>query len=315
MNAQAVTFRNSNGRNLFGIYHPAPSGSRDLCVVLLSPGIKNRVAPHRLYLKIAEQIRNSGIDVFRFDPEGLGDSEGEFEFDQVADLYGAIQSGMFSRDTRDAMDWVEQEYGKNRFIVGGLCGGAITGLLAGADDPRVAGLFSIGIPVILDTANPTVPRFMSDRQLERLENRYIEKIFRPKAWLRFLTFRSDYRLLAKAMMRRFGKRPEVETEAASTPDVEQSDQFNARFPVAFERFAAGGRSMLLVFSGTDRIYWEYEEKFVKRYGNLLEAHKDRIDLQVIEGANHILSFEGWQAELFRVCEAWFDRCFPEPPRS
>ncbi len=315
MNVEAVTFRNGNGRNLFGIYHPAGPGRRDLCVILLSPGIKNRVAPHRLYVKIAEQIKDSGVDVFRFDPEGLGDSEGEFEFDQVADLYGAIQSGMFSRDTRDAMDWVEREKGKKRFILGGLCGGAITGLLAGAEDPRVAGLFSIGIPVILDTANPTVPRFMSDRQLGRLENRYIEKIFHPKSWLRLLTFRSDYRLIMKALRRRFGKRTNTDADVAGNPAADQDEQFNPLFPRAFEQFAAGGRPMLLVFSGTDRIYWEFEEKFAKRYGNLLDTYQDRIDLHVIEGANHILSFEEWQRELFRVYETWFNRCYQKEPAS
>ena len=315
MNVEAVTFRNSNGRSLFGIYHPAGSGGRDLCVILLSPGIKNRVAPHRLYVKLAEQIQGSGIDVFRFDPEGLGDSEGEFDFDQVADLYGAIQSGMFSRDTRDAMDWVEREKGKKRFILGGLCGGAITALLAGADDPRVVGLLSIGIPVILDTANPTVPRFMSDRQLERLENRYVEKLFHFKSWLRLLTFRSDYRLIMKAVRRRFQKRPDAAADEAASNGVVQDDQFNPLFPEAFDRFAAGGRPMLLVFSGTDRIYWEFEEKFAKRYRNLLDAHQDRIDLHVIEGANHILSFEEWQAELFRTCGTWFERCYPAEPGS
>ena len=73
--------------------------------------------------------------------------------------------------------------------------------------------------------------------------------------------------------------------------------------------------MLLVFSGTDRIYWEFEEKFAKRYGNLLDTYQDRIDLHVIEGANHILSFEEWQRELFRVYETWFNRCYQKEPAS
>ncbi len=228
MTAEAVSFPNRNGRQLFGIFHPAGKGRKETCVVLLSPGIKNRVAPHRLYVKLSRHLQGLGYDVFRFDPEGLGDSEGECDFKWVADLYGAIQSGCFKEDTLAALDWLEANKGAGKFIVGGLCGGAITGMFAGRDDPRVTGLLSFGIPVVLESSDPKTERFVSEGQKDKLRRGYLARLFQPRSWLRLLTFQSDFRLLFKSLLRR--RRPGAEAEA---PSRGGGDPFNPEFPSAF----------------------------------------------------------------------------------
>ena len=43
---------------------------------MLSPGIKMRVGPERLYRRMSEAFVAQGYSVFRFDYHGLGDSEG-----------------------------------------------------------------------------------------------------------------------------------------------------------------------------------------------------------------------------------------------
>ena len=129
-----VTFLNRKGCKLFGILHIPPQPRKDVGIIILSPGIKSRVAPHRLYVKMARRFCEMGFCVLRFDPEGIGDSEGEIEERMSADFYGSVQVGRFVGDTIDAMDWMEKEHGISRFILAGLCGGAITGLLTGALD-------------------------------------------------------------------------------------------------------------------------------------------------------------------------------------
>ena len=131
-----VTFSKKNDCRLFGILHEPENPISDIGIILLSPGIKGRVAPHRLYVKMADRFCNLGFPVLRFDPEGLGDSEGGIDEEWIADVYGTIEQGGVVLDTTRAMDWMEEQSRIKRFILAGLCGGAITGLLAGAQDYR-----------------------------------------------------------------------------------------------------------------------------------------------------------------------------------
>ena len=124
-----VTIRNNNNKNMVGILHTCGQPRPGVGIILLSPGIKNRVGPHRMYVKMTERLTRMGFPVLRADPEGLGDSEGEIDRELTADVYGAIEVGLLVKDTIVMMDWMSAELGVTRFILGGLCGGAITALL------------------------------------------------------------------------------------------------------------------------------------------------------------------------------------------
>lgn len=296
---QAIRFVKPNGRSLYGMLHTVEERRGDTGIIILSPGIKNRVAPHRLYVKMAKLFQEMGYEVFRFDPEGLGDSDGEIEVALAADLYRSIQTGRFIEDTVEAMNWMERERGISRFILSGLCGGAITGLLAGADDPRVMGLLSLGIPVILDGSAVDGSQFVTDGQLDRLKMGYVKKLADPKSWIRLLTFRSNFAMLFKSFFRK--KKPQ---------EPGQPDNYNPLFSQAFERFAAAGKKMFLIFSGADRLYWEFQEKFLERHGALAERYRELYSIHVTEEANHIFSFEEWQRDMLSVSSAWLTDNFP-----
>jgi hypothetical protein len=296
---EAVRFSKPGGRALYGMLHTVGEGRGEVGVIILSPGIKNRVAPHRLYVKMAKLFQEMGYEVFRFDPEGLGDSDGEIDVALAADLYRSIQTGRFIEDTLCAMDWMEKERGISRFVLSGLCGGAITGLLAGADDPRVAGLLSLGIPVILDGSEVDGAQFVTDGQLNRLKKGYLKKLADPKSWIRLLTFRSNFSMLFKSFFRK--KKPQ---------EPGRPDNYNPLFTEAFESFAASGKRMLLLFSGADRLYWEFQEKFLERHGKMAERYRESWAVHVTEEANHIYSFEEWQRDMLSVSGAWLSDNFP-----
>ena len=134
-NPCCITIPNQQGHMLHGILHtPPPATARGVCVLLLSPGIKGRIGPHRLYLKLAAQLVPAGFHVLRFDFHGLGDSEGELHEELLADVYNTIQGGRYVEDTIAAMNWMEAEHGIAQFIGSGLCGGSITALLSAARD-------------------------------------------------------------------------------------------------------------------------------------------------------------------------------------
>jgi len=306
---KAVTFQNRDGRRLFGILHePSTGPASDIAFVLLPPGIKGRIAPHRLYNDLTDKLTARGHAVFRFDFWGLGDSEGEVEERELRDLYTAVALGRYVNDTRDALDWLSRTCHLRHFVIGGLCGGAVTGILEAQSDPRVVGILSIGLPVMLDS-NPTDAwQYMTTGQLNDLGSRYVAKILSPQAWLRFLSFRTDYRLLLRSIRVRLGLEGPAPIVAA--PPQQPVLNANPHLPGAILKLLARGTPMLLLFSEADRLYWEFEEKFLSVYGHAFRAHAGTAEIRVIQAANHVLTFKEWQHDCFNLLGQWLEARFP-----
>jgi uncharacterized protein len=324
-----VTFANRRGERLVGIVHRPAHGSGDTAVVLLSPGVKTRVAPHRLYNKLAASLVAQGYWVFRFDFYGLGDSEGEVPESHLADLYGSVALGRYVDDTRDALDWMQRHYPVQRFVVGGLCGGSITGLLATRGDRRVVGLIGLGLPITVEGTGVDKVAQMTAGQLARIRSGYLRKLADPRAWARLLTFRTDVRLLRRAFRRNAAPTPTPTPTATTTPTataastsapasasvpagpaappaaaVPPASNVNPYFAPAFFEAADRGMRMLLIFSEMDRLWWEFEEKFLRAHPGVLERYADRVQVSVVPEANHIFTLEPWQADVQRRLAAW-----------
>lgn len=313
---QPVVFRNRAGLGLFGILHtpdaPAPGAP---AVLLLSPGVKMRVGPERLYRRMAMQFAEAGLTVLRFDFHGLGDSEGVLEEDLLRDVYNHIEVGRFVDDTVDAMNWIEQKTGIGRFILSGLCGGAITGLLTGQRDERVVGLLALGITPLLASHSADPSLYMTRQQLDTIGRTYLSKLTNPRAWLRVLTLQSDYRLLWRTFVRR-RQAPAIPAAAgAGTVAEPETDNASPLFPPAFFEMLRRRHPMLLVFGGADRLHFEFEEKFLARHCERLRSLPPTYDVHVIERANHVLSSDAWQREMLNVSERWLGQHFLSRPAA
>jgi len=304
MNTQVtpVTFFNKNGNRLFGMVHSPERETKEFGIIILSPGIKSRVAPHRLYVKMAVNLCELGFQVLRFDPEGLGDSEGEIDEGFAADVYGTIQLGRFINDTISAMDWMQTNYNITRFILTGLCGGAITGLLTGAKDQRVEALLGLGIPVILDSSNIDHSKYITKGQLNGLREGYLKKILSPRAWIRFLLLKSDFKIMFKSLLQPILTKS---SKHSDKPLIKKNGNFNPYFPVAFHEILSK-RKILLIFSEADRLYWEFEEKYMIPYKEEFEQHKKNLKIQIVKEANHIFSFKKWQEDMLEKSRLWLN---------
>lgn len=304
-----VTFQNKAGHRLFGMVHrPAKSCAAGTAIILLSPGVKMRVAPHRLYLNMAERFAEMGFTVLRFDFYGLGDSEGEAEEEFLADLYGAVQVGRYINDTIAAMDWMESTYEAKKFIVSGLCGGAITGLLSAEKDRRIVGLLGLAIPVILDGSRIDFSKYMTEAQLSASRDGYLGKLVNPEAWrswVRFLTFRSDYKMIVRSLLKPLlGKLRKPQPISPAPTQSEPADNTNPYFAPAFRQMVSTARPIYLIFSEMDRLYWEFEKKFVERNHPMLDSHSAWYGVHVTKDANHIFSFREWEEDMLDQCVKW-----------
>ena len=297
-----VVIKNRTNLVLYGMLHsPLGVHRKDIAIILLSPGIKSRIAPHRLYVEMARRYAMEGYVVLRFDYHGLGDSEGDVEETFVADLYGSIQQGRYVEDVLAAMDYMGEEQGIGKFVLGGLCGGAITGLITGSRDSRVVGLFGLGIPVIQDGTHVNHAKFITEGQAERLRNLYIGKIRDITAWKRFFSFRSDFRVLWQVL---FKRSPKPASQKRVAPSAPENSNLNVLFPLAFQRMIFSSRKLLLIFSEMDRLHWEYNEKFWQYYDSMYRNHMEYIDVRILKNANHILSFPESREEMLKWTCDW-----------
>ena len=146
------------------------------------------------------------------------------------------------------------------------------------------------IPVILDGSSVDKVRHLSEGQRRGLRRGYLKKLRDPRAWARLLRLRTDFRVLAAAM----GLRPRRTAPAASAAPP---DNANPLFAEAFDAFATGGRDLLLVFSESDRLWWEWREKFESRRPELVSRHAARCRVHVVAGANHVFTFPEWQRDM------------------
>lgn len=311
MDQTAVTISSKSGKRLFGILHASGQKASSTAIILLSPGIKNRVAPHRLYVKMSRRWAEMGFTVLRFDPEGLGDSEGDIAETLTAELYRSIQTGRFVDDTICAMDWMDRECGTKKYVLSGLCGGAITGLLAGAVDSRVDSLLGLGIPVVLDGSEVDERKNITEARLEALKKRYIRRLFDPKAWGRFLSFRSDYRLIMKSLLQGGCKSkenmPDVHVLSDTVFNHIPGSNYNPYFTPAFYKMVSSSRRLLLIFSEADRLYWEFDEKFARWFGEDLKKYNSFYEVSIIKNANHIFSLKETQDEMLALSCDWLMR--------
>lgn len=304
-----VVFNNADGHRLFGIYHPAAAAQqRKVGVILLSPGIKARIAPHRMYLRLAEMLAMNGWPVLRFDFSGLGDSEGGLVDDLHAGVHAKIQVGRYVDDTVRAMDWmVAQGVGSGGFVLGGLCGGAITGLLT-ASDTRVKGLLALGIPVMLDDPNVDSRAYVSAGQLKRLRDGYFKRMKDPDAWLRLLSFRTDYRMLMRSIFMKSGSNAKS-GETGKEPG--KPEHRNPLFAPAMMEMMQRGQPVCCVFGGNDRLTFEFEEQFLAPMKEKLSKHADILNVHNISYANHIFGWREWESEMLGYSSEWFTRWFGE----
>jgi uncharacterized protein len=310
-----VKILNRNRCHLFGMLHEPEVRRHEQAILLLSPGIKSHVAPHRLYLKMANRFCALGFVVLRVDPEGLGDSEGEIDEYLVADVYGSVELGRLVSDTIDVMDWMQSKHGIDSFILGGLCGGAITGLLTGAIDKRVVSLLGLGLTCIVSGSKQDPIKYLTQGQLDSLRGKYLRKMADPSSIVRFLTFRTDYRLLFKSLVQPLHQKLKyyrINKKKGSLQGRENdsaSSNLNPHFPKAFVSFVRE-KKMLLIFSGADRLYWEFEEKYMSRYHDDIAPFNSKLTIHIVKNANHIFSFSEWQDEMLSTSCAWLSKQYP-----
>lgn len=118
--------------HLVATFTPAaglPGSAVPIVAVLSNSGVIPRSGPHRINVLLARELAAMGIPSVRFDMSGLGDSARSQSVRPVTDQWIV--------DTREVMDAAQAQFGCGRFLMVGLCSGAIIGHLVAQEDPRM----------------------------------------------------------------------------------------------------------------------------------------------------------------------------------
>lgn len=179
-------------------------------VILLSPGFNCRTARYRLYVHIAREIVNQGWVTLRFDPHGLGDSDGFLAYRNISDLYVDIESGLFVPDVLSAIRYIKEDLGIGSVVLIGLCGGAAATVHTASQTESVVAMVPMELPLkhtftgeeATINEGATLPLAQADHFLKS----YVNKIFSLSAWLNFFSLKSNYKGLFKSITVSIGKR-------------------------------------------------------------------------------------------------------------
>jgi uncharacterized protein len=307
---EVFTFLNNKGKRIFGIVHvPARSNKQRprIGIDLLNPGVKSRVAPNRLNVKLARTLCDRGYYVLRFDPSGIGDSEGELVSDKpIHHIWGMIQNGLFVEDVKPANQLFAEKYQLEKLYVAGNCGGAITALLASAGAAGVDGLVLIDMPITIDgpdknlSAADNIP--VNDAFVHRMLLTYLYKLTSLESWRRLLTLRSDLKEIMAVMRFIFNKK----TSEAKTSDYEIKN-INHEAVLSLNTYLSKGKNILFVFAENDTRNAIFFEKFFPKYFNKIPHYSNQVDIKTIEEANHVYTLYPWQDKLFDTICHWISK--------
>jgi pimeloyl-ACP methyl ester carboxylesterase len=324
-----VTFLNSNGCRLFGmLYLPERAPGPRVGILISVNAIKYRLGTFRMHVLLARALRALGYTVFTFDPQGIGDSEGEFEFKLLSEHYYDIQTGKYDRDLADAVDFFSQECAPDRLILMGLCGGAISVLMEAAGDRRVDGLILLNIPVLIeDLARrgqaDNAAKITSTHSASTLLKHKLQRFGQRDFWSRVVNLQVDWREESRLVTRslrvlagRVGAKLAGlagggrKANGVLAQPVSDNRLYNMHFQRAFARAMEARKRVYFLFAELDPWTWIFKSEFQDRALQPGNPHEPNYQIEVIPAANHIFSGRESQKALEARLVDWLNRSFP-----
>ena len=285
MPEKAVLFGTS--RSLVGVVgEPAPSQRRTsppVSVILLNSGIIHRVGPNRLYVTLSRRLSEKGLTTLRFDLSGIGDSA--TRADKVPFEASSVQ------ETREAMDYLAETHGCDRFVLAGICTGAVVSYHTALADPRVIGTLLINAQGLLDASDEEARSYIAGRTTARY---YVgSAIYNYKSWLRLFSGRVDYRELFGVVRSKL-QRKRID-ELPMSPQAEAVQK-------GFRELADRGTELFLLYSEGDPGVDELRVALGKEWELLRE--RENVRYRIVDKVDHMFTALDKQQEFLELTGDW-----------
>lgn len=251
-------------------------------LVFLNSGLLHRVGACRFHVKLARSLAPAGFSSLRFDFSGVGDSEPRrdgLSFDQGAVL-----------EVQEAMDYLAGARGVDRFVLVGLCSGADMAFETARRDPRVEAIAQ------LDAYAYSTWQYHV--------RRYGAKVVSAESWANLLTGRTLHRL-AQALRRGGGTTPDEEVVVSP---------YAREFPPQ-EEVASGLRGLVergvKLYNFFSSEYYGYDGQYRDCFPGV--DFRDRLRVQFIRGADHIVTDPEHQRLMLSALADWVRSLTPPAP--
>jgi len=311
-----VQFESRHGDRLDGVlYVPEGQPSRDPAFVFSHGGLIGMNGAFRFYTHTARRMAAAGYPCLCFDPHGMGRSQGLIENTDRLALFREINHGLLADDVGDAASVLKERTGATRTALFGVCGGAITNLIAQSRNKHIDASFQLSTPVMLPSLHGGIKR-MSAGYARFYLGLYMRKIFDPHGLWRFITFRSDYRKMLKTIKAAAGGSIKKKTKrvdrparinAGSQQPVEEGLVFNEDFLDSYRSIVSRGGRLVFFYGENDSFKWEYHNDFADNFPKDVEAGRDLVSVEVIKQANHMYTLREWQNEICEYCLKWAEK--------
>ncbi len=273
-------------------------------IIFAQSGARGRLGNTFHYPFMARRFAQAGIPSLRFDPAGLGDSTGTIPRYDMREFYGKISVGYFVNDLLTAIEEFKKYVSPKHIVLAGVCGGAVTALLAAPRSPNVDGLILMSVPVLLASAQTgDLDRIPKGYARDYLIKAYGRKLLSPKAWKRLLLGQSEVPLILnylRAALKLDHKKPKKTEPLSKHPNP----LFNEHFVESMDALVSRGSRLLLLFGEDDAFRHEWESEFYNLYWHRRPEYESQTEILYIPACNHMFTLREWQNKAVDKSLTW-----------
>jgi hypothetical protein len=246
--------------HLVATFTPAnrlPGVPTPLVVILSNSGVIPRSGPHRINVLLARVLADMGIPSVRFDMSGLGDSQRSSSTRTVTQQWVA--------DTRDVMDAAQAQFGCGRFMMVGLCSGAIIGHLVALEDARMRAVL-----------------LWDMYAYQTLQSRLRTLAFKiGRAGLRGSAQKAAVMLLRRLrLMAPDNTPPKPKGEMSTSPPKEE-------FMARVERLTSQGVELLFAYCGGQPEWFNHRGQFAAMFRG--QPWLPRVSFEMLQNTDHLIT--------------------------
>jgi len=264
--------------NLIGVYcAPSKYTAKPTAVVMITAGMLHHVGPMRMHVQLAKQLSERGVASLRFDLSGIGESLA------VASHGTSLERAQ--REVAEAMNWLQQQFGFEQFVLFGLCSGADDALATAVHDERVVGIS------VIDGCGYRTRRFYTNL----IHRKYWPKLLSPQKWIEKLGTRGTHHSTAQSMPIGVDIR-----EYPAQPIAEQ--QLN----ILLKRCV----HMQFVYTGGAIDYYSYADQFFEMFPSLPRC--EQITVEYLPEADHLLMLQSDRKQLIEKLADWIAQVSGSP---
>jgi uncharacterized protein len=276
---KAVQFT-CNGNRLYGILHlPDDREDSDCLVTMVTGGFQPRFGGHRLYIQIARFLCSHNITVFRFDYQGMGDSNGK-----IVGFGGAGPS------IRAAIDYLRQALPNiSETILWSLCDGCpISIIYATGHEHEIDGLI---------LCNPFMFYEKGSRELAHIKYYYLKRIVSGQFWRRLFTLKINLAVEAATLWYSFRE--------ILLNKLKLQLNLNELGGLPLQNRVLRGilklsKPIYLIFSTKDMGAMEFQNMLFKRERFMQKISSKKLILYEVEGADHTFTEPPMKDRLFEL---------------